>query len=208
MSRLGVGLVLWVAAIAPAWAFLGVGDVTFDPPVHAELVSLLDQTLAIYRTALREVRRLQTVEATLREANRDARAIANGDLVHYEERGLPHGLPQGLRALLADTGAAADNAGDYGGYLRQQAHRFGRLARLRWLRRGVRRDARLSATSLGMRTSGEVTARSTATLADLAAVRARSRERRAIRRAAERRNARHLPREAASLYRAFGGSHD
>ncbi|MHB1511693.1 MAG: hypothetical protein ACYCTF_10265 [Acidiferrobacter sp.] len=128
--------------------------------------------------------------------------------MRYEERSLPHGLPHGLKALLARTGAAAHNANDYGGYLRQQAHRFGRLARLRWLRRGVRHDARLSATSLGIRTSGEVTARSTATLAGLAAARARSRERRAIRRAAERRNASHLPREAASLYRAFGTSHE
>ncbi|MHB1511694.1 MAG: hypothetical protein ACYCTF_10260 [Acidiferrobacter sp.] len=65
MRRLGVGLVLWVVATVPAWAFLGVGDVTFDPPVHAELVSLLDQTLAIYRTAVREVRRLQAVQSTL-----------------------------------------------------------------------------------------------------------------------------------------------
>ncbi len=208
MTRLGAAALLWLGAIAPAWAFLGVGDVTFDPPVHAELVSLLDQTLAIYRTALREVRRLQTVESTLREANRDARVIANGDLARYEEQGLPAGLPRGLKSLLARTGAASDNASAYGGYLRQQARRFGRLARLRWLRRGVRRDARLSATSLGVRTSGEVTARSTATLAGLAARRARSRERRAIRHAAERRNARRLPREAASLYRAFGGGHE
>ena len=208
MTRLGAAMLLWISATAPAWAFLGVGDVTFDPPVHAELVSLFEQTLAIYRTALREVRRLQTVESTLREANRDARLIANGDLARYEEQGLPAGLPQGLKALLGRTGAASAKASAYGGYLRQQAHRFGRLTRLRWLRRGVRQDARLSATSLGIRTSGEVTARSTATLAGLAARRARSRERRAIRRAAERRNARRLPREAASLYRAFGKGHE
>lgn len=208
MTRLGAALVLWLGAIAPAWAFLGVGDVTFDPPVHAELVSLFEQTMAIYRTALREVRRLHTVESTLREANRDARVIASGDLARYEDRGLPTGLPRGLKALLADGGAAAADASDYSGYLRQQAGRFARLSRLRWLRRGARGDARLSATSLGVRTSGEVTARSTATLAELAAARARSGERRAIRHAAERRNARHLPQEAASLYRAFGRNHE
>ena len=45
-------LVLWVLGAAPAGAFLGVGDITFDPPVHAELLTLFHQTIAIYRTVL------------------------------------------------------------------------------------------------------------------------------------------------------------
>ncbi len=197
-------IVLWVLGTAPAFAFLGVGDVTFDPPVHAELISLFDQTVAIYHSIVSEVRRMQAVESTLRNAERDAKTIANGNLARYEERGLPAGMPHGLRGLLGATSAAAHGVSGYGGYLHQQLRRFGRLARLRWLDRGAAQDLRLSATSLGARTSGDVTARSTAALAALAAGRARERERRAIRRAAERRNARHLPEEAASLYRAFG----
>ena len=197
-------LVLWVLGAAPAGAFLGVGNITFDPPVHAEILTLFHQTIAIYRTVLSEVHRLQAVESTLRSAQRNAKSIANGNLARYAQRRLPRGLPHGLRAFLGATDAAAHKAHDAMAYVHQQSRRFGRLARLHWLGRGVRQDLRLSATNLGARTSGDVTARSTAALAALAAKRARAREQQAIRRAAERHNARHLPEEAASLYRAFG----
>ncbi len=204
MKKACAVMLLLVLGAAPAWAVLGVGDITFDPPVHAELMTLFHQTIAIYRTVLSEVHRLQAVESTLRSAQRDAKTIANGNLARYAERRLPHGLPQGVRRLLGTTDAAAHEARAGVAYVHQQSRRFGRLAQLRWLGRGVRQDLRLSATNLGARTSGDVTARSTAALAALAAKRARTRERQAIRRAAERRNARHLPEEAASLYRAFG----
>ena len=204
MKKARAVIVLWVLGALPAWAFLGVGDVTFDPPVHAELITLFHQTIAIYRTVLSEAHRLQAVETTLRNAQRDAKSIANGNLARYAERRLPHGLPHGLRRFLGTTDAAAHEARGGVAYVHQQSRRFGRLARLRWLGRGVRQDLGLSARNLGARTSGDVTARSTAALATLAAKRARAQERQAIRRAAERRNARHLPEEAASLYRAFG----
>ncbi|AWP22248.1 hypothetical protein C4901_01840 [Acidiferrobacter sp. SPIII_3] len=204
MKKARAVLLLWVLGVTPAGAFLGVGDVTFDPPVHAELMTLFHQTIAIYRTVLSEVHRLQAVESTLRGAQRDAKSIANGNLARYAQRRLPRGLPHGLRRLLGTTDAAAHEARDAMAYAHQQSRRFGSLARLHWLGRGVRQDLRLSATNLGARTSNDVTARSTATLATLAAKRARARERQAIRRAAERHNARHLPEEAASLYRAFG----
>ncbi len=204
MKKTCAAMVLWVLGAAPASAFLGVGDVTFDPPVHAELMTLFHQTIAIYRSVLSEVHRLQAVELTLRAAQRDVKTIADGNLARYEERRLPRYLPHGLRGLLGATDAAAHKARDYNAYLHQQLRRFGRLTRLRWLGRGVGQGLKLSATNLGARTSSNVTARSTAALAALAARQARTQERRAIRRAAEQRNARHLPAEAASLYRAFG----
>ena len=142
-------LVLWVLGAAPAGAFLGVGNITFDPPVHAELLTLFHQTIAIYRTVLSEVHRLQAVESTLRGGQRDAKSTANGSLARYAQRRLPRGLPHGLRAFLGATDAVAHKARDAMAYVHQQSRRFGRLARLHWLGRGVRQDLRLSATNLG-----------------------------------------------------------
>ncbi len=204
MKKVYGALILWALGTASASAFLGVGDVTFDPPVHAELITLLHQAVAIYRSVLSEVRRLKAVESTLRNAQRDAKVIANGSIARYAQQRLPGGLPQGFAQILGTADAAAHETTNYSSYLNQQLGRFEDLARLHWLGRGTDQDLGLSATNLGARTSRDVTARSTAALAALAAGRARSEERRAIRRAAERRNARHLPQEAASLYRAFG----
>ncbi|MHB8254179.1 MAG: hypothetical protein ACYDEV_10890 [Acidiferrobacter sp.] len=197
-------LALWAFGMGNALAFLGVGDITFDPPVHAELISLFDQTLAIYHTVLSEVRRMQAVEDTLKSAQRDVRVITNGGLARYENRALPVGIPLPIGAYLRTARRVVQTGSDLQGYYQQQARRFGRLSRLKWLARGTGKDVSLSATSLGVKTSGDVTAQSTATLATLASDRARATELRAIRRAAERRNDKHLPERAVTLYRAFG----
>lgn len=199
-------ILLWVLGTGSALAFLGVGDVTFDPPVHAELISLFNQTLAICRTAKDELRRMQAVQQILKNAQRDAKGIANGSLLRYETNTLPIGIPKGLSADLGAAQGLARSGLDVGWYYQQQVRRFHELERLHWLVRGTGEDVRLAATSIGEKTSGDVTAQATATLAALAAASARSAQRRAIRRAAERRNDRNLPVRALALYRAFGVS--
>jgi len=195
---------LWILSSGSAFAFLGVGDITFDPPVHAELISLFDQTMAIYRTTIRELHRMQAVEATLRSAQRDAKAITNGNIMRYEDMAVPVGIPSSVGRYLGAVQGITQTTTDLSGYYRQQVQRANELVRLKWLVRGTNQDVRLSATRLGEKTSNNVTAQSAATLATLAAQRAQSAKRRAIRHAAERRNERRLPEQAVSLYQAFG----
>lgn len=199
-------VLLWVLGTGTALAFLGVGDVTFDPPVHAELISLFNQTLEICRTAQDELRRMEAVQQILKNAQRDAKGIANGSLLRYETNRLPAGIPGALGADLGWARGLARSGSDVGWYYRQQIRRFHELTRLNWLVRGTGEDIRLAATPIGEKTSGDVTAQATATLAALAAENARSAQRRAIRRAAERRNGRDLPMRARALYKAFGGT--
>ncbi len=197
-------ILLWALGTGTALAFLGVGDVTFDPPVHAELISLFNQTLAICRTARDELRRMEAVQQILKNAQNDAKGIANGSLLRYETNTLPVGIPGALGTDLGLAQGFARSGTDVGWYYHQQIRRFHELERLHWLVRGTGEDVRLAATPIGEKTSGDVTAQATATLAALAATNARSAQRRAIRRAAERRNERNLPMRARALYQAFG----
>lgn len=199
-------MALMVLGTGQAVAVLGVGDVTFDPPVHAELISLFDESVSIYRGVLSEMYRIQAVERTLRNAQRDVKAITNGGLLHYETRHLPVGIPRSLGRTVMGAGHAARLLGHIGGYYQQQVRRFERLARLKWLARSANQNVTRSAQRLGVRSSDEVTAQATASLAAMASRRARASARRAVRRAAERRNQSQLPQRAASLYRAFGRS--
>lgn len=201
----------WVAVMAilvfgtrNAAAFLGVGDVTFDPPVHAELISLFNETLTIYHGVLSEINRIQSVEMTLRNAQRDVKAITNGSLIRYETSQLPVGIPRSLGRTVAGASDAAHVINHVGGYYQQQVRRFERLARLKWLARSANQNVTRSAQRLGVRSSDEVTAQATASLAAMASRRARASASRAVRKAAERRNQKNLPQRAASLYRAFG----
>ncbi|HUW97647.1 MAG TPA: hypothetical protein VMV40_02235 [Acidiferrobacter sp.] len=196
--------VLWAACSGSASAFLGIGDVTFDPPVHAELISLFDQTMAIYRTTMSELHRMEAVEAALQTAQRDVKAITNGNLIHYEETAMPVGIPPSIGQYFDAAQGITQTATDLSGYYQQQVRRVQQLTRLNWLVRATSEDARLSATRLGAKTSGDVTAQSSATVATLAVQSAQSMQARAIRRAAERRNERRLPEQALPLYEAFG----
>jgi len=206
MNKTALGLLLWLLGIAPAMAFLGIGDITFDPPVHAEIISLFNQTLAIYHQILSEVHSVQAVQSTLRTAEQDVTVVTNGGLARYERAAMPSGLPRDLGRVLGTIGGAGAAAQDANGYYKQQLHRFQRLGRLRWLSKGAHHDVRVSTYRLGEKTSGDVTAQATASLATLAATHARSDAKRSIRRSAERRNQSHLPRQAARIYQAIGGA--
>lgn len=78
---------VWAAALiallcsAPAaHAFLGFGDVSFDPAAHAELVKLYVELLHLYRLAREQVRRAQQIRHLLEVANRTRRRRHPGNL--------------------------------------------------------------------------------------------------------------------------------
>lgn len=182
------GLIVVLAMPAPAQAFLGFGDVSFDPAAHAELVKLYQEALQLYRLTRQEVQRAGEISRFIRTAESDRRII----------RGQPLG-PLLRDAFRMPVGPGKGSPGNEYRRLVVSARRLDRV------RRTALRDLSvLDRLMPGTQHSASLIARSTALLATLAA----GREERAARRRAAvlhalRRN------EAASarlpsVYRALG----
>ncbi len=203
MSRLGWVVLVWLFACAPCEAFLGVGDVTFDPAVHAELVTLYQQASRLYKGTLQQISRLRQIHAALQSAQKNVRRVLNGSLLRYTAKTLLVPLPPVLVRLLQAPPRAGALASRMHRYVQKQLRRLQRVARLRVLGRGVRANVGEAAHDLGARRSGDITAESTATLAALAAQAARARARHAVRQAARRRNAARVSVQTAAIYAAL-----
>ncbi|MDA8391021.1 MAG: hypothetical protein M0Z76_09885 [Gammaproteobacteria bacterium] len=197
-------LLLWLLACPPCAAFLGVGDVTFDPAVHAELVTLYEQAVRLYRSTLRQISRLRQIHSALQSAQANVHRVLNTSLLRYTVKTLPVSVPPVLVRLVQTMPQGNAPAHQTLLYFQRQLRRLQRVARLRILKRGVRADVGEAASDLGVRTSGDITAQSTATLAALAAQAARTRAQRALRRAAERRNGSRVSVQTAAIYAALG----
>lgn len=166
---------LLLCAVAPAHAFLGIGDVSFDPATHLELVKLYTEALRLYHVAREQVRRERDIAETIRAAQRDRRAIRHsnfGALMRASDRL----LSGGERAL--SPGGASDHGVTR--YVRQSRRALESLARLHT--EAVSGLRALDGISPGARRSESVIARATSLLAALATAHA---ERRGLRSVAE-----------------------
>ncbi|MHB1566386.1 MAG: hypothetical protein ACYCXG_06675 [Acidiferrobacter sp.] len=197
-------LALWFLATAPCYAFLGVGDITFDPAVHAELIAVTQQLLALYHTTMAQVERMRAMEQTLRQAQADTRTIVNGSFAHYAAGVDVLPIPPALMRALRTTDPSATAGHRLISYYDDQMQRLHALSGLQTLRHGVQRNIGRAATAIGEKTSGQITAQSTTALAALAVRQARRAEQRAVRHAAARHNDARLPRQARALYRTLG----
>ncbi len=203
MSRIIAVVVLSLLASAPCQAFLGVGDITFDPAVHTELLTMYQQAMRLYQTTIRQLDRLNRIQSALQSAQANIHRVLNTQLVQYAQKTLTLAVPPGLSRLLRAPATILSSARRTILYYDGQLHRLARAARLRILSHGVRANVSKAASDLGVRSSGDITAQSTATLASLAAQRARQGARRAVRRAAGRHNDAHVSAETAALYGAL-----
>lgn len=196
MRRAALIVLVSLCASAPCRAFLGVGDITFDPAVHAELITMYQQALRLYRNTIREIVRLDAIRTALQSAQANVHRVLDAPLAQYAAGGLA--LPPAFASL---TRVSSDgHPGGVVGYYRHQ------LRRLRGLSRGAHAGAATAAGDLGVRTSNDITAQSTATLAVLATQRARAHTRHALRRAEARRNDQRIASETAAVYAALGGA--
>ncbi len=195
-----------LGAASPARAFLGIGDVSFDPQSYGELVSIynqLQQSAATLDGQLRTLRKLQTMTTRAQQSYRQVRdrklhALAGG-------LGVPlAGANGGLGAvrLRIEGRRAADpaDAGVYAIELRQLAG----LQQLQSLQQAAAGNVERSATDLGVRASARVTAESTATLAALAALAQQRRCAAALQRARAQVDARGLVATSGDVYQALG----
>ncbi len=174
-SRIVAIVSLLLCTVSPANAFLGIGDVSFDPAAHVELVKLYTEALRLYHVAREQVRRERDIAEAIRAAQRDRKAIRGsnfGALMRNSDRL----LSGGERALFSD------GSSDHGAsrYIRKSRLALESLAKLHSaVMSGLRA---LDGISPGARHSESVIARATSLLAALATAHA---ERRGLRRVAE-----------------------
>lgn len=173
----------------PALAFLGFGDVSFDPAAHAELVKLYEEALQLYRLTQKEVERAGEIRRFIRAAESDRSVIRT------------HRVGPLLRDALRVTGHAAATRGRQEAY-RQLAGAMRRVAQIRAL--SVQDLSLLDRIIPGTQHSASLIARSTALLATFAAGREERalRRRMAINRAVQRGHA--AATRLQSVYRAIG----
>ena len=169
-ATLLLGGVLWTFAI-PAHAFLGIGDISFDPQSYGELVSIYDTLQQSQETLGRELQSLRRLEALTAHANQTTTRMRD-PAYHALAAGLaanPADAAAGLNALAARIARQAAQDPGAAVSFRIERRQIDALRGLERLQRAAVRNVALSATDLGGRDSARVTAESAATLAALAA---------------------------------------
>lgn len=155
----GFVLALVLAAPPTAQAFLGFGDVSFDPAAHAELVRIYEQALALYRITREQVRRTREVANFVHAAETDRTVFLKTPLRPLLRRALSLGHAE-IPARITDI--ASD-------YRRVKTSVAALVALTRATRRIV---VRLDSVMPGTQAGTSVVARNTALLAMFAASRA------------------------------------
>ncbi|MHB1951401.1 MAG: hypothetical protein ACYCQK_08000 [Acidiferrobacteraceae bacterium] len=176
--RVIVAICLLLGSMAPAYAFLGIGDVSFDPAAHLELVKLYAEGLRLYHVALEQLRRERDIARAIRSAQRDRRAIRHSDF-----GALLHDSDRLISAAQAVSGTDIPTAGfrrSTARYLRRSKTALQSLSKLHSA--AVAGLQALDGLSPGTRRSESVIARATSLLAALATAHA---ERGALKRVAE-----------------------
>ncbi|MHB8256717.1 MAG: hypothetical protein ACYDHY_16815 [Acidiferrobacterales bacterium] len=195
-----------IGASAPARAFLGIGDVSFDPQSYGELVSIYEQLQQSSVTLDSQLQTLQRLKAMAERAQQTYPRIRD---THYHA--LAGGLASppgqaagGLQAERARIEAlSSGDPADAAAY-RVELQQLAGLQQLQALQQAAAHNVARSATDLNGRASARVTAESTATLAALAAMAQQRRRALALQHAQARIDARGLVATSARIVRSLG----
>ena len=195
---------LALGGMRPAQAFLGVGDISFDPSSYGELVSIYSELQQAYSTLNHELAALQDIKDMTSRAQQTINSVRNKDYVALATSLVPSTAIDGLAATRSriETLLAKDpgNSASYGIELDQ----LSAMAQLRQLQSAAGHNLQRSALDLGPRDSSQVTAQSTAALAALAAAEAQRQSAQAAASAQADIDARSLVTGAGAIYRTLG----
>ena len=169
MKRLLV-FVFAVAVANPAHAFLGFGDVTYDPENYAEITKLYEQTKSMYDTAMKQLDSMANVERSIRDAQQAYDSLATFSLKQAAAGLAPDGSNMktiaGLRDEVARTGSGlSQNTG----FVQYQLSQIKQLENLDLLQKAATTNVSDSTNKNSQADTGRITAQSTAALASLAA---------------------------------------
>ena len=159
----------------PARAVFGVGDLSFDPTVYAEVVSLYEQGKEIWDTAKKQLDTLAEVQRTIKQANQAYQSIVNidlkkiaGDLTTSDLKG----SKDQIAALRSEMDQTENALGGNVRYYQYQSQRIKNLESLELLQKASTDNLERASGNMGeavVPTSTQITAQSTSTLAALAA---------------------------------------
>lgn len=159
----------------PARAVFGVGDLSFDPTVYAEVVSLYEQGKEIWDTAKKQLDTLAEVQRTIKQANQAYQSIVNidlkkiaGDLTTSDLKG----SKDQIAALRSEMDQTENALGGNVRYYQYQSQRIKNLESLELLQKASADNLERASGNMGeavVPTSTQITAQSTSTLAALAA---------------------------------------
>lgn len=190
----------------PAHAIFGIGDVSYDPTVHAELVSMYNQAVEAYKVADQTLQRMQKMQETVEEASRAYDKLVNLDLNKVAE-GLKPGQymktannSNRIRAMRAELARLKNNSEGTARFVDGQLSRIDDLEKMVGLQDAAVANAAKASTDVDVRRSGQITAQSTATLSALAAAEEQRRQTSDLAMAAEAQRQRELLNESAKIY--------
>ena len=159
----------------PAQAVIGIGDISFDPTVYAELVSIYSQGVEIWNTAKKQLDSLAEVQRTIKQANQAYQSIVNIDLKRIASdltTGDLNGSDDQIAALRSEMSQVESTLGGNTRYYQYQSQRIKNLESLELLQKASTNNLERASGNMGeavVPTSTQITAQSTSTLAALAA---------------------------------------
>jgi hypothetical protein len=204
MKRILVFISALVVA-CPAHAFLGVGDITFDPSTYGEVVKQYEQVVKLYEAAKQQIDSLAKIEKTIKDAQ-----TAYDTLSHADMKSVAAGLTPNtnnvktaaqLRAELARMESAG---GQSTNYIKYQLYQIDQLDNLATLQKAAASNTDQATGKTNTATDEKITAQSTAALAALAAAEQQRKTQQDIANAASNKALADNLDNASNVYKAMG----
>jgi len=193
---------------APAQAIVGIGDISFDPTVYAELVSIYDQGKELFDTVKKQLSSLADIQKTINEANQAYESLVNMDIKKLASDLAPRGTDGSsnrFAAMRSELDRIQSTGEGSAAYVQYQKQRITNLENLELLQTASATNTDRASSKTNAATSSQITAQSTSTLAALAAAEEQRRVEEDIGREHGRRIEKDAINSAGSIYKAIGG---
>ena len=207
-----VAILALIALPMNARAIFGVGDISFDPTVYAEIIKLYEQGKELYKSAMDQLDRLDKMQRTIAEAHQAYDRLVNVD-VHKMAEDLKPGKymkyansENRFRLMRAELSNLRDGIEGDVGFIQGQLGRIDALETLVGVQNAAAGNMQAAAKDLDDRRSNQITAQSTATLSALAAAEAQRHQQQDMALVQERAQQQAIVLDAVKIYQALGSS--
>jgi hypothetical protein len=199
-------LLFFSVCSTPAYAFWGVGDVTFDPTTYGEVMNLYNQTVKLWNTAKESLNTLNQVQQTLNQAKEGVDALKNFNLKQTAGNLVAggNGGSDKINALRAEMSNVEGGISGSTSYISYQTQRITNLQNLEKLRKESAKNLSKASDTTSSDANGKITAQSTSTMAALAAAEEQRKEEQDMATARDAEQRRSLIGESSKIYDTMG----
>ena len=204
MKRL-LAFVFALAVANPAHAFLGVGDITFDPTSYAQLTKQYQQAVELYNNAKKQLDGLVSIEKTINDAQRAYETLASTNLKTVASGfSLNSGDSKTAAGLRAQLAGMENGTTQTAGYISYQLSQLNQLENLALLQKASASNLKQAGGKINPTEAASITAQSSSTIAALAAVEAQRRQQEDIAKTAAAQAEINNLDNAKTVYKAMG----